>query len=184
MNLPERADGQLRVGVAIDVPEPWSTQLQAARARFGDPLADAIPPHVTLLGPTVVDEDAIDRLHEHLRAVCAQNPAFRLHLRGTATFRPVSPVVFVQVVEGIAECERLEGAVRSDLLAQPLRFNYHPHVTVAHEVGDAALDRAFEEMAGFDASFAVDSVHLYEHGDDEVWRPVHAFSLAGEGDVR
>ncbi|ROS76943.1 2'-5' RNA ligase family protein [Cellulomonas sp. PhB143] len=184
MNLPERGDGQLRVGVAIEVPEPYATRLQRARARFGDPLADTIPPHITVLGPTVVDEAEVPRVHEHLRALCAHVAPFRVHLRGTATFRPVSPVVFVQVVEGIAECERLESLVRTDLLAQELRFNYHPHVTVAHEVPDDALDRAFAEMAGFDEKFDVVALHLYEHGDDGVWRPVREFALAGGPAVR
>ena len=37
---------------------------------------------------------------------------FRVHLRGTGTFRPVSPVVFVGVVEGISQCEQLAAGVR------------------------------------------------------------------------
>ena len=85
----------------------------------------------------------------------------------------------MQVAEGIAECERLECSVRSGLLAQDLRFNYHPHVTVAHEVPDDQLDAAFDGMADFDASFVVDSFHSYEHGDDGVWRPARDFSLTG-----
>ncbi|MEK8228393.1 2'-5' RNA ligase family protein [Oerskovia sp. M15] len=68
-------------------------------------------------------------------------------------------------------------------LDQELRFNYHPHVTVAHEVDDEALDQAFEEMADFEASFDVASIYLYEHGDDGVWRPARRFELAGLSDV-
>ena len=102
-----------------------------------------------------------------------------LHLRGTGTFRPISPVVFMQVVEGIAECEQLESVVRSGPLSQDLRFNYHPHVTVAHEVPEPNLDRAFDELAGFDARFVVSGFQFYEHGDDNVWRPVRDFLLTG-----
>lgn len=179
MNLPERGPGQVRVGVAIAVPEPFATELQSARARFGDPLASAIPPHVTLLGPTVLDADALEEARAHLERVAAASAPFRLHLRGSATFRPVSPVVFVQVVEGIAECEHLEQAVRSGPLEQELRFNYHPHVTVAHEVPDTDLDRAFDEMATYEAQFDVEGFHLYEHGDDGVWRPRRPYLLGG-----
>jgi 2'-5' RNA ligase len=177
VNLPERGPGQVRVGVAIEVPEPFATELQSARARFGDPLASAIPPHITLLGPTVLDPEVLDEAHAHLLRVAATAAPFRLHLRGSATFRPVSPVVFVQVVEGIPECERLEQAVRSGPLEQELRFNYHPHVTVAHEVADADLDRAFDEMASYEAQFEVQGFHLYEHGDDGVWRPRRPYLL-------
>jgi 2'-5' RNA ligase len=179
VNLPERGPDQVRIGIAIEVPEPYATQLQDARARFGDPLARLIPPHVTLLGPTVVDSDGLVAARDHLEAVAAQAAPFLVHLRGSATFRPVSPVVFIQVVEGIAECEHLESAIRSGPLAQELRFNYHPHVTVAHEVDDAALDAAFDEMAAYEARFDVAGFSLYEHGDDGVWRPERVFPLAG-----
>ena len=57
--------------------------------------------------------------------------------------------------------------------------DYHPHVTVAHEVPDDQLDAAFAGLADFDASFVVDSFHSYAHGDDGVWRPARDFSLTG-----
>jgi 2'-5' RNA ligase len=179
MNLPARGPAQVRIGIAIAVPEPYAGELQRARAGLGDPLADAIPPHITVIGPTVVDESALPAVVEHLSKVARETPPFRVHLRGTGTFRPVSPVVFVALAAGIAECEQLETATRSGVLAQDLRFNYHPHVTVAHELPDAELDRAFTELAGFDAAFDVDRLWQYEHGDDGVWRPQRSFPLAG-----
>ena len=177
MRLPERADGQVRIGVAVQVPAPFGAQLQQARADFGDPLATDIPPHVTLLGPTVVDPGELPPVRDHLAAIGRAHEPFVVHLRGTGTFRPVSPVVFVQVVRGIAECEQLERAVRSGPLEQDLRFNYHPHVTVAHEVDEPALDRAFTDLATFEAQFLVDSFQVFEHGDDGVWRAVRDFPL-------
>ena len=65
------------------------------------------------------------------------------------------------------------------MLAQEVQFDYHPHVTVAHEVADEQLDAAQADLAGFDASFLVDSFHSYAHGDDGVWRPVRDFTLTG-----
>jgi 2'-5' RNA ligase len=180
VNLPERGPDQVRIGIAIEVPEPFATQLQDARARFGDPLARSIPPHVTLLGPTVLDPAELDSARAHLTAVAATAAPFQVHLRGSATFRPISPVVFIQVVEGIAECEHLESTIRTGPLAQDLRFNYHPHVTVAHEVPDAALDAAFDEMATYEARFEVAGFSLYEHGDDGVWRPEQVFPLTAD----
>lgn len=67
--------------------------------------------------------------------------------------------------------------MRSGPLAQDLRFHYHPHVTVAHEVPDDALDRAFTELARFEARFDVEAIWVYEHGDDGVWRPVEDHRL-------
>ncbi|WP_407318605.1 2'-5' RNA ligase family protein [Isoptericola halotolerans] len=179
MNLPPRGPDQVRIGIAIAVPDPYAARLQGARADVGDPLAEAIPPHITVVGPTVVDSSLLPAVGEHLEKVAAETSPFRIHLRGTATFRPISPVVFVALAEGIAECELLEEQARSGVLAQELRFNYHPHVTVAHEVPDEALDRAFREMSDFEALFDVTSVWMYEHGDDGVWRPQRAFALRG-----
>ena len=71
--------------------------------------------------------------------------AFRIRLRGTGTFRPVSPVVFVMVAEGISGCEQLAVSVRRGPLAVDLQFPYHPHVTVAHHLADGSLDRAFDD---------------------------------------
>lgn len=182
--LPERAGTQIRIGVAISVPEPYGPVLQHARAMLGDPLAGDIPPHITLLGPTVVEPAELAEVSAHLERASHTARPFVLHLRGTGSFRPVSPVVFIQVVEGIGECERLESTVRSGPLAQALRFNYHPHVTVAHEVPEAALDQAFVDLAGFEARFVVSAIQFYEHGDDCVWRPVRDYLLTGSSGER
>lgn len=170
-------DHQKQIGISIEIPPPFSDELTAARASFGDPMAGAIPPHITLLGPTVIDVDDLPMLREHTAAAAAGINPFRIHLRGSATFRPISPVVFIQVAQGISECESLERAVRSGPLFAPTRFNYHPHVTVAHDVGTSLLDRAYEEMAQYNAIFQVNKINLYEHGADKVWRPVTSFTL-------
>lgn len=170
---------ELRVGVAVTVPEPYATELAEARARVGDPAASLIRPHITLLGPTVVPVAGLDAVADHLRGVAARHAPFAVHLRGTASFRPVSPVVFVEVVEGIASCELLEVDIRSGVLDTELRFHYHPHVTIAHEVPEEALDRAFADMAGYEARFDVTEIHVYEHGDDGMWRPIGSFPLGG-----
>lgn len=179
MRLPERSGDQVIVGVAITVPEPYGAQLQEARARLGDPWAAFIPPHITLLGPTAVAPADAAAVHEHLADVASRCSPFVVRLRGTATFRPVSPVAFVQVADGIAGCEQLETDVRRGPLAQELRFHYHPHVTVAHELSDEQLDAALEELADFDASFVVTRFHCYQRGDDEVWRPQAEYRLTG-----
>ena len=82
--------------------------------------------------------------------------AFRIHLRGTGTFRPVSPVVFVMLAEGIASCEQLAASVRRGPLEVDLAYPYHPHVTVAHHLGDDSLDQAFGDLASFECAFEVD----------------------------
>lgn len=166
ISVPERT-----IGVAISVPPPYGELLRSQRAAFGDPLAASVPTHVTLLPPTTLSGAAAAAVDQHLAEVAERNQPFEIELRGTATFRPISPVVFIPLAQGIAECELLEQDVRSGPLARDLQFYYHPHVTVAHHLADDALDRATQELADFECRFSVDGFHLYEHGDDEVWRP-------------
>ena len=101
------------IGVAVPIPEPHGRELQAARERFGDPMAAKIPPHVTLLPPTELTPAEEGDLVDHLVLTARASRPFRMSLRGTGTFRPVSPVVFVQVARDIPECEMLERAVRN-----------------------------------------------------------------------
>ena len=151
----------ITVGVVIDVPEPYATRIREARRTWDDPDADAIPPHVTIVAPVSVDPEAMPVLEQHLARAVEGFAPFRMRLRGTGTFRPVSPVVFLAVAEGIPGCEELERRVRCGPWAVELRFPYHPHVTVAAELPDSTLDRAFVDLGGFDRSFDVDRVALY-----------------------
>ena len=119
------------IGVAIPIPEPWASELQDYRTSVGDHTAEQIPTHITLIPPVEIEPGGLDAVVEHLETASGGLPAFDIHLRGTGTFRPVSPVVFVTVAEGISSCEVLAGRVRRGPLAVDLKFPFHPHVTVA-----------------------------------------------------
>jgi 2'-5' RNA ligase len=166
------------IGVAIAVPEPWGGRLQDYRAALGDPSAAGIPTHVTLMPPFTVEPDGLGAVEDHLAAASAGSGPFRIHLRGTGTFRPVSPVVFVTVAEGISGCEQLAAAVRRGPLAADLQFPYHPHVTVAHHLADEQLDRAFEELADFECDFVVAHFSLYVHDPATGWVATRDFALS------
>jgi len=165
------------IGVAVAIPEPWATQLQDYRRSVGDTTASMIPTHITLVPPTEVTADVAADVAEHLAKVATTIDPFTVHLRGTGTFRPVSDVVFVAVVEGISQCEQLADACRRGPLDVELVFPYHPHVTIAHDLDQAALDRAFSDLADFECAFTVDEFHLYVHDEVEGWRPTRDFSL-------
>ncbi len=166
------------IGVALAIPEPWATELQDYRTAIGDTTAMMIPTHITLAPPIEVAEAQVVEIERHLAAVAADVDTFRVHLRGTGTFRPVSPVVFVTLVQGISRCEQLAKAVRQGPLDVEMTFPYHPHVTIAHHLDDDTLDRAFDELAGFECRFDVLDFHLYVHDDTAGWQPTREFPLA------
>jgi 2'-5' RNA ligase len=170
------------IGVAIAVPEPWGEQLQEFRAALGDVTADGIPTHITLMPPVDVDLDDVPAIEQHLMQASALNTAFRIRLRGTGTFRPVSPVVFVMVAEGISGCEQLAFSVRRGPLDAELQFPYHPHVTIAHHLADDVLDKAFDELAEFQCEFTADRFSLYVHDKETGWVPTRDFVLGAAAD--
>jgi 2'-5' RNA ligase len=165
------------IGVAIGLPEPSAGELRRWRHDLGDPMAGFVAPHVTLVPPTEVEDHEVDAIERHLDEVAAGLPTFEISLRGTGTFRPVSPVVFIALAAGISGCERIEKAIRRGPLARARKFNYHPHVTVAHDLPDTALDRAFVELADYRADFSVGSFGLFERAADGFWRTEREFKL-------
>jgi 2'-5' RNA ligase len=166
------------IGVAVAIPEPWATELQDYRTSLGDTMAATIPTHITLVPPTEVTQDEFEKIEAHLTTVASEVSPFQVHLRGTGTFRPVSPVVFVSVVEGISRCEQLADAVRRGPLDVDLHFPYHPHVTIAHHVSEAQLDQAFDELADFECEFVVRHFGLYVHENERGWTPSRCFALS------
>jgi 2'-5' RNA ligase len=167
-----------RIGVAIDIPEPWGGQLTRRRAAAGDPQAAYTPAHVTLLGPTEVATDVLPAVEKHLEAVASAQQPFTIQLRGTGTFRPVTEVVFVTVAQGISECELLAGAIAAaDGVDRDRRFPYHPHVTVAQDVPPVALDAVFNDLAMFSARFEVASFTLFSHDGEGLWQRRRDFPL-------
>ncbi|WP_399086880.1 2'-5' RNA ligase family protein [Streptomyces sp. BBFR2] len=164
--------GTVTLGVSIAVPEPYGSYLQRQREGFGDSAAHGIPTHITLLPPTEVDRAALPAVEQHLAEVAADFRPFPLRLEGTDTFRPLSPVVFVKVAEGEEGCAALQARVRAPggPCARELQFPYHPHVTVAHHLDDAAMDRAQHDLRDFRATWTIGGFALYEQGPDAVWR--------------
>ncbi len=71
--------------------------------------------------------------------------------------------------------------MRSGVLARELAFPYHPHVTVAHQVDEPALDRAYRDFHDYRAEFTVPGFDLYlqtADGDSSTaWRRLRDFPL-------
>ncbi|WP_084157005.1 2'-5' RNA ligase family protein [Haematomicrobium sanguinis] len=164
-------DGAGSIGVIIEVPEPLRATIQRWRERYGkhDGVAP-VPPHITLITGAQIHDWA--QTISHIREVVASWGSFNVGLRGSATFRPVSPVVYLNITDGFAECESLHAALRTGPLGRELEFPYYPHVTIAHHVGDAdheTLDAAQEKLADFDAEFKASTVGVYELNPDGGW---------------
>ena len=176
--MPDGESATTRIGVAIDIPDPWGAELTRARADTGDPQGAYVPAHITLLGPTEVDTELLPAVEKHLEAVASAQDPFTVHLRGTGSFRPITEVVFVTLAAGISECELLAEAIAAaEGVTRTSRFPYHPHVTVAQDVPPPALDRVFDGLSDFSARFDVVAFTLFSHGGEGPWRPRRDFPL-------
>jgi 2'-5' RNA ligase len=163
------------IGISLEIPEPYGSALRSRRAAYGDPQAEFVPTHVTLLPPTEVDPASFPEIDEHLAKVARESEPFLMRLGGTGTFLPISPVVFVQITHGIRKCVALESKVRSGVLDRELQFSYYPHVTVAHDLDEETLEFAMRDLAGFHAEFRVYEVRLYEQRPEGDWRVLREF---------
>lgn len=156
------------VGVILGFPPEVAEELQRWRASFGDPLADVVPAHITLVTTTpTADWQAT---LAHVRRIAQSQQPFRITISGTGTFRPVSPVVFINVEDGFEHCVDLHAKLQQGPLHRDLPFAYHPHVTIAHDVAPESLDEAESVLKNYKASFPVASMGLYEHGADGIWQ--------------
>lgn len=173
-------DAQPLVGVILGFPDPVTRELRAWRASFGDRMAEVIPAHITLV--TTTETSDWDAAARHVRAVAARTRPFTVSLRGTGTFRPVSPVVYVKVEEGFEDCVRLHLQLQQGPLARSLPFPYHPHVTVAHDLPPERLDAAQSGLSSYSASFTVTSMGLYEHDPDGFWQLREELEFGGPRD--
>jgi len=174
-----RTEATTVIGVLITLPDPVAAQLARWRDRFVHPALPGVPAHITLLPPTLVASDRLPMIERHLRRTVSGCGPFEVHLRGSGTFRPVSPVTFVQVAAGIGPCEQLESRIRTGPLFRPLPFPFHPHVTVAQNVEASVLERVDTDLARFDARFHARRVDLYQadSGECPAWSVRTCFAL-------
>jgi 2'-5' RNA ligase len=156
------------VGVILGFPPDIAEELQRWRASFGDPLADVVPAHITLVTTTPTHDWQATR--EHVREVARRQSPFMVTIAGTGTFRPVSPVVFINVEDGFEDCVELHEKLQRGPLERDLPFAYHPHVTIAHDVAPESLDEAETVLKNYKATFPVVSMGLYEHDADGIWQ--------------
>ncbi|MFY9636032.1 2'-5' RNA ligase family protein [Pseudarthrobacter sp. BIM B-2242] len=158
----------MSVGVILGFPPAIAKELQRWRASFGDPMAGVVPAHITLVTTTLTDDWEATR--EHVRKVARSQSPFMVTISGTGTFRPVSPVVYINVEEGFDACVDLHRKLQTGPLERELPFSYHPHVTIAHDVAPESLDEAETVLESYRATFPVVSMGLYEHDAEGIWQ--------------
>lgn len=165
------------VGIVVRVPEPWGEDLTEWREGFGDPHADRMPAHITVLAPLRMSRLAFSRLADALHSRLAEVPAFEVTIGPVGSFRPVSPVVFLHAHAIADSLERLHDAVNEAAGSPPLRHPFHPHVTVAMDLPDPVLDAAAGALADYHAAWIVKGVSVFLRDSSGKWHEQYEVSL-------
>ncbi|HUF32860.1 MAG TPA: GNAT family N-acetyltransferase [Acidimicrobiales bacterium] len=175
-----------RLGVALLLPEPVATEVDALRRAVGGEV-HRIAPHITLVPPVNVGAEHLDDAVGVLRAAAADTRPFRLPLGPTATFLPDNPVLFLPVDDDAGEVRRLRDAVFTEPLARHLTWPFHPHVTLLDSGGADEVRAAAAALREYRAEVVLERVHLLEERrDDEgerIWRPIADASFRRPGVV-
>ena len=181
MFLPSRENGEEWLGVVIAVPEPWISIITDLRLSLGDPLAEKVPAHITLMPPTAVPACRRAQVLRHLHECARAQTPFKVSLSGSGTFMPVSPVVYLNVDKGASHCAQVAEDIRSGPLDYPLRFPYHPHVTLAQGLPPQELERGLSLGAGIEASWMVPGIRLDRVTEDGSYVSTAIFDFQATG---
>lgn len=166
------------LGVIITMPPALAAELGAWRQSFAGPGNGVVPAHITLVSGRA--RRSFAEAAEHVRKIARQTPPFTISLRGTGTFAPVSPVVFLNLEQGARECRELHEKLLGGPVEHVLDFDFHPHLTLAHDLDADTMALAETELAAFQAELEVTSIGLYDYSAGG-WALHEELTLGGEG---
>ena len=150
--------------------------MQTLRRALADPRLDVLPPHLTLIPPINVTDDAFAEGRALLRSVASSSEPFELEVGPASTFAPVTPTVHLDLGGDTGPLHALRTRLRSGPFERPDGRSFHPHVTLREELVDPPPALAAEILAGRLGPWLVDRLQLLEQRRDEAdrrcWVPV------------
>ena len=165
-----------RVAVALLPPADLSRSVQTLRRALADPRLEVLPPHLTLVPPINVTDEAFAQGRALLRSVASGSEPFELEVGPASTFAPVTPTVHLELGGDTEPLHVLRDRLRSGPFERPDGRPFHPHVTLREELVDPPPAVAAAVLAGRLGTWLVDRVQLLEQrrdaADRRCWVPV------------
>src|ERR1700736_2396651 len=155
-----------RVGVALLVPEPHRSAIDALRLAIFDPALGRIPAHLTLVPPVNVREERLPDVLSLLRDAAAAGPPLTLSLGPPGTFLPDNPVLYLGVSGDLDGLRALREAVFTGPLYRTLSWPFVPHVTLADDAPPERIAAAVTALAGFRVEVTFARLHLLQEGPE------------------
>lgn len=129
-----------------------AAEVDGLRRALRPSLVDRVPPHITLLAPVNVRDDAAESALALLRRAAAASRPIAVELGPVATFLPRSPVLYLRVSGDVDELEALRARLAAGPLAPPQGREpraFVPHVTLTNRAEHAAAATLTEALSGF-----------------------------------
>ena len=176
---------RVRLGVVLLVPPPLDGRVDGLRAAFGDPAADQVAPHLTLVPPVNVAPRDLPAALAVLRAAAGEARPLDLRLGPIRVFPGVEHVAFLAVDGEPGQLDRLRklrAAVLQPPLERALEHDFVPHVTVTQGIDSPRLAAVLEATTDLrPVAVRFDRVHLLqEHhtAEGRRWIPIADVALA------
>ncbi len=163
------------------LPEPLASFIEKLRQEV-EPTSE-VRGHVTVLPPRWLPEGAtLETAWNDLQALLQNRSPFRLSLGAVRVFDQ-SGVVHLTIGKGLPELARLHTALCHKCFEGAERFEYRPHVTLAHltdpKAVAAAKQLAKERWAEYteDRSFAVERLTLVKFTTAKRWQNLYQYTM-------
>ncbi|MGE5645873.1 MAG: 2'-5' RNA ligase family protein [Acidobacteriota bacterium] len=144
--------------------------------------------HVTVLPPRSLAGTVDDALAELNGALTDLLP-FRMEARSVEMFHDTS-VIYIGLGAGWSELQRIHDRLNRGPLAFEEPFPYHPHITLAQEIGSGEVSEIFErarrrweEYQG-PRTVAVETITFVQNTDKNRWLDLAHWSLRAVPAVR
>lgn len=140
--------------------------------------------HVTLLPPRPLPgsaEAAVKHIQEHISGL----PAFDLHATEIGVF-PVTNVIYIELGMGRSRLVDLHSGLNDGAVHYDEPFPYHPHITLAQEIGAGNVDEVLAEARRMWADyrhtriFPVQEVTFVQNTKNNCWLDLATVQLDRE----
>lgn len=150
--------------------------MQTLRRAVDDPRRDDLPPHLTLVPPINLGDDAYRSARALLRSVAGSSSVFELQVGPAGSFAPATPTLHLELQGDTESLASLRARVRTGPFDRDDLWPFHPHVTLREELLDPEPTVAAEVLRGTLGPWRVDRLHLLEQRRDDDgrrrWVPV------------
>jgi 2'-5' RNA ligase/ribosomal protein S18 acetylase RimI-like enzyme len=167
--------------VALVVTGAAASEIDGLRRALGAKALERIAPHLTLVPPVNVSEDAVQAVLEQLRGIAGRTAPISVEFGPPATFWPRTPVLYLKVSGDLAEMAELRDELAVGPLASPpgrKEREFVPHLTLDQRIDPARLPHALVALAEYRRAYCFERVTVLEQGDDHRWTALADAELA------